>query len=357
MKQKTGFGIAALALGTVAPASGAAASHDTLRMMLVDVEGGSAALYVTPEGHSLLVDTGWPRGMGGPRVPAATTPPPTSSAERIVRAAKSLGLSRIDYVLVTHYHVDHVGGVADLLALMPVGTFVDHGPNRETPPPGATPAQLATATVTLYPAYLAAIAGRKHIVLPAGGQLRIDGLALTAVDSDGALIAKALPDGGEPGVGCDRTTTKTADGGEENPRSIGFLATWGKARIVSLGDTTWNMENRLVCPIDLIGRVDLMVATHHGSELSNSPALLNTLAPRIIVVANGPIKGGDAASFDNAMATPRIKEYWQLHYATRSVPNKNAPPERIANPVTAVDAANPLRIAVERSGEVTVSIP
>lgn len=356
MKHETLPRTAALVLGA-ALTLGAAAPRDTLRMVLVDVEGGSAALYVTPEGHSLLVDTGWPKGMGSrPPAPGATLPPTTSSAERIVRAAKALGISRIDYLLVTHYHVDHVGGVVDLLALMPVGTFVDHGPNRETPAPGATPGQLATATATLYPKYLAAIAGQKHIVMPAGGTLKIDGLVLTAVDSDRVVIKHPLAGGGEPGVGCDRTTTKTADGGEENPRSLGFLATWGKARIVSLGDTTWNMENQLVCPIDLIGRVDLMIATHHGSELSNSPTLLDTLAPRIIVVANGPVKGGDAATFHAAMASPRIKELWQLHYATRSGPGENALPERIANPAGVIDATNAIEVSVERSGKIEVSI-
>jgi len=347
----------ALLLGVTALTLGAAAPRDTLRMVLVDVEGGSATLYVTPEGHSLLVDTGWPKGLGGPPLaPGAAPAPTTSSAERIVSAAKALGLSRIDYVLVTHYHLDHVGGVADLLALMPVGTFIDHGPSREVPPAGATAAQLTGAPVTLFPKYLTAIAGKKHIVMRAGSTLNIDGLALTAVDSDGAVIARPLPAGGKPGAGCDRATTKLADGGEENPRSIGFVATWGKARILSLGDTTWNVENRLVCPIDLIGPVDLMVATHHGSDLSNSPALLDTVAPRVIVVANGPTKGGDAATFDTAMASPRLKELWQLHYATRSGPDKNAPPGRIANPAGVVDAANSLGINVERSGAIKVAI-
>ncbi|UAJ08696.1 ComEC/Rec2 family competence protein [Glacieibacterium megasporae] len=350
MKHAILIGAAALALGGAAP-------RDTLRMVLVDVEGGSATLYVTPEGHSLLVDTGWPKGMGGPAVAAGAMPPPaTSSAERIVRAAKALGLSRIDYVLVTHYHVDHVGGVQDLLALIPVGTFVDHGPNREVPPSGATAEQLTTATATLYPKYLAAIAGRKHIVMQPGATLKIDGLVLNAVDADGQVITHPLAQGGKPGVGCDRTTTKDANGGEENPRSIGFLATWGKARILSLGDTTWNVENRLVCPVDLIGPIDLMVATHHGSDLSNSPALLDSVAPRFIVVANGPTKGGDAATFDTAMASPRLKELWQLHYATRSGPEKNAPRNRIANLPGAPDMANALAITVDRSGAVAVAV-
>ena len=73
---------------------------------MVDVEGGAATLFVTPEGKSLLVDTGWPAGMGGARA-VAGAPPQPSSADRIVAAAHKLGINRIDYLLISHYHVDH----------------------------------------------------------------------------------------------------------------------------------------------------------------------------------------------------------------------------------------------------------
>ena len=89
-----------------------------LKVFFMDVEGGQATLFVTPAGESLLIDTGWP-GNGG------------RDADRIVAEAKKAGLSKIDYVLITHYHDDHVGGVPQLVARIPVGTFIDHGPNRE----------------------------------------------------------------------------------------------------------------------------------------------------------------------------------------------------------------------------------
>src|SRR5438132_9930441 len=78
----------------------------------IDVEGGGATLFVSPSGQSLLVDAGNP----GAR-----------DADRIAAAAKSAGLSQIDYVLISHFHSDHVGGVADLAARIPIRTFVDHG--------------------------------------------------------------------------------------------------------------------------------------------------------------------------------------------------------------------------------------
>src|SRR6059036_1230220 len=90
----------------------------SLQIYSVDVEGGQATLLVSPSGQSMLVDTGWP-GFEG------------RDADRIVSVAKAAGVQQIDYVLITHYHNDHVGGVTQLADKIKVGTFVDHGPNLE----------------------------------------------------------------------------------------------------------------------------------------------------------------------------------------------------------------------------------
>ena len=112
--------LAAIALLSGASATKAAlAAQKTLRVYFVDVEGGQATLFVTPEGQSLLIDTGWDGNSG-------------RDADRIVAAAKSAGLSKIDYVLITHFHEDHVGGAPQLAARIPIGTFIDHGENRES---------------------------------------------------------------------------------------------------------------------------------------------------------------------------------------------------------------------------------
>src|SRR3984957_11281006 len=110
--------ILALTLSSAAPMKSAPAAAKTLRIFFVDVEGGQATLFLTPAGQSLLIDTGWPGSNG-------------RDADRIVAAAKRAGLSKIDYVLITHYHVDHAWVIPQLLGRMPVGTFIDHGPNRE----------------------------------------------------------------------------------------------------------------------------------------------------------------------------------------------------------------------------------
>src|ERR1051325_11526482 len=117
--------IFAAALLTSALTLPAVAAQGTLKIVSVDVEGGGGTLFVTPEGKSLLIDSGWPANYG-------LLPSPDSaknSADRIVAAAKKLGVAKIDYLITTHYHMDHVGGLPDLVKRMPVDTFIDHGAN------------------------------------------------------------------------------------------------------------------------------------------------------------------------------------------------------------------------------------
>src|ERR1700761_7389496 len=97
----------------------ASAASDSLQVYFIDVEGGQATLFITPAGKSLLIDTGWPGHEG-------------RDADRLAAAAKTAGVRKFDYLLITHFHDDHVGGVPQLIQRIPVGTFIDHGPNRET---------------------------------------------------------------------------------------------------------------------------------------------------------------------------------------------------------------------------------
>jgi beta-lactamase superfamily II metal-dependent hydrolase len=327
-----------------------------LEITAIDVEGGAAALYVTPQGHSLLIDSGWPTGMGGIRAaPGETAPATPSSAERIVAVVRAAGLTRIDYLLITHYHIDHVGGAVELLSRFPVGTVIDHGPNREQPAENASARAAAAAPATNYPKYLAAIGQRPHRVMEPGDTLSIDDMKITAVNSDGAVLETPLGKG-QPGAGCSAATTNDDLGGEENPRSLGVLITYGRARVLSLADTTWNVENRLVCPRDLIGPVDLMFADNHGSDNSNSPPLLNTVQPRVVVFQNGPTKGAAAQSISTVLASARIHGVWQMHYAEQH-PDVNAPPANIANLSGREDIRYSLQIAVDRDGGLAFTNP
>ncbi len=347
MLERWNGGLAAWALAALCLLPAAAlAGSDTLLIEAIDVEGGAATLYITPERQSLLIDSGWPAEIG------AKDP---DSAQRIIASARRHGLSKLDYVLITHYHVDHVGGLSELLKEFPVGTVLDHGPNRETPPANMAPAFAAGQPATLYPKYIDAIRGHAHRTLAPGDTLSIGSLQLTVVTSDGVTIARALPGAGGAIAECAGMQPMAQDGGEENSRSVGLVMTFGRSRIAALGDLTWNMEKMLVCPRDKVGPVDLLVVSHHGSNFSNSPALLHALAPRVAIVDNGPKKGGDAETYETVSHSPRLRRLWQLHFAERAGPEHNVPETYIANPSATGDMNASLEVVVAKTGALTVT--
>ena len=320
MFQRTIAGVVAVCtLALVTAVAGAKPSapigSKDLRIIMVDVEGGAAVLFVTPEGKSLLIDTGWAPGLGGPRpIPGAPPPPPMpSSADRIAAAAASLGIRKIDYLIMTHYHADHLGGIQALVAKLPVGTFIDHGPNREEPPPNATPRQLAFATATLYPQWVAAYQGHEHITAQVGQTLDVGSMHLQFVTSDGHMPDTPLPGAGQPNSLCAGVPQMERDGGEENARSVGTLLTFGKTRILDLGDLTWNKEIELLCPANKIGKVDIYFVTGHGMNLSSSPPT-GALDPLIGLMQNGPTKGGDQEPIKTVNSYPGLEGFWRTHY-------------------------------------------
>src|SRR5689334_17045104 len=222
---------AALALGLLQSGFSVQAveASKPLQFYFVDVEGGQASLVVSPSGESLLIDTGWPGYEG-------------RDADRILAAAHQAGLKQIDYVLITHFHRDHVGGVPQLVDGMKVGTFVDHGPNLED----------SQVTRTDYAAYEKAIAGHAHVVVKPGWGLPIKGMKVQVVSAAGDLMTKPLPGAGEANPYC-KTAPAEAEDATENARSVGVLITYGKFRFLDLGDLTKKKEMELACPNNLIG--------------------------------------------------------------------------------------------------------
>ena len=333
----------------------AAEPSKDLRIAMVDVEGGAAMLFVTPEGKSLLIDTGWPPGMGGPRA-APGAPPPApgpSSADRIAAAAASLGVTRIDYLLMTHYHVDHVGGLDALLAKLPVGTFIDHGPNREDLPANANPRQSAMAPATTYPKWTAAYNGHEHISAQAGQKLDIGSIHLQFVTSDGKVLASPLAGAGQANPACASVPGLERNGGEENVRSLGTLITFGSTRILDLGDLTWNKEVELLCPTNKVGKVDVYMVTGHGMDLSSSPPTV-ALGPVVALMQNGPTKGGDEAVMKTLKSIPGLEGTWMEHRSVR-YPDLNPDPDYIANLEPSPDDGYAISVEITPKGEITVT--
>ena len=304
------------------PSATPPAEQKTLRVYFVDVEGGQATLFVTPEGQSLLIDTGWPGNEG-------------RDADRIVAAAKSAGLSKIDYVLVTHFHNDHVGGAPQLAARIPVGTFIDHGENRES---------TDAPTVQGWQAYQALLASGKYkrITPKPGDVLPIQGMRVEVISADGALIEKPLPGAGQQNAACEESETRPADK-TENLRSLGTLITFGKLRMLDLGDLTWDKEMELMCPVNKLGHVDVYIVSHHGWQQSSSPALVYGIAPRVAIMDNGAKKGGTPSTWDIIEKSPHLENLWQVHFSDEGGAAHNVPAEFIANP-QGTDAGNYLEL-------------
>jgi hypothetical protein len=237
---------------------------------------------------------------------------------------------------------------------MPVGTFIDHGANREefTPQPPNNLTPNASHPVSLYPKYEAATAGHAHRIVKAGDKVAIGSLVLDFVTADGVPITRPLVPGQAPTPHCD-VPGKSEIGGEENVRSTGFVATYGKARILDLADTTWDQEKKLVCPANLLGRIDLNIVSHHGSQLSSSPPLIAAIRARVALVANGERKGGDKATFDTLAAEVPKPVVWQVHQATRE-PEANRPADYIANLDGVPDNRFAIRAEVSKDGTIKV---
>lgn len=274
----------------------------------LDADGGQTTLIVSPSGQSLLVDAGWPDRDG-------------RYLSRLQAAMKDAGITRIDHLLITHYHVDHVGGVPDLVKHIDVGEFIDHGENREETNMGRQG----------YEAYLKAIEGKPRRIVKPGDTIQIPGLSIVVLTADGEHISAVPGIKAQPNPYCATERKWDADD-TENARSAGFLLTYGKFKFLDLGDLTGAKEVAMVCPNNPIGTVDLYLVSHHGMDWSNSRALVHAVHPRVAIMNNGSHKAGMPVAWQIVHDSPGIEDLYMLHTAEGSDAAHNSPEALIANP-------------------------
>jgi competence protein ComEC len=294
-------------------------ARTTLDIYVIDVEGGNAVLFVGPSGESLLMDTG------------NVAPGAVRDAGRIMAAVHDAGLTQIDHLIVTHWHGDHFGGLAELAPQIPIREFIDHGPNVQ---PGAAADEFLQKT------YPQLITNAKHTVAKPGDKIRMGGVDVLVVASAGEIIKTPLPGGGKLNPEC--ANFKPGENNAEDPQSVGIHITFGKFRAVHLGDLTKNKEFELMCPNNRLGTVDVLLGLHHGQASSNSPVMVHALHPRVAIMNDGTRKGGEPETMQTIHSSPGLEDLWQLHFSLLSGQEYTQPGMFIANTVDDPQPAMPI---------------
>jgi len=305
----------------------AAAAGRSLEIYFIDVEGGASTLLVTPDGESVLIDTGYGQREG--RDPA-----------RVMAAIRAAGVDRIDVFVATHLHNDHVGGLPELAERVPIGVIVDYG----------EPLGIDRMVNNVIRAYRPVRDAHTAQQVKPGDRLPLTGVRADVVSAGGDLLETPLAGAGQATPGCDAAEDHAEDG-TENYRSVGLMIEHGAFRFLALGDLSGNTLTRIVCPIDRLGPVSAYLVAHHGDYDSNVPALYAALRPRVAILNNGPAKGGSPDAFRTLHGLAGLENLWQLH-ASRVA--RNAGDDFVANFDNTTDG-NWIHLSAQDDGSFTVT--
>jgi beta-lactamase superfamily II metal-dependent hydrolase len=299
----------------------------SLEIWVVDTEGGKAALYVSPTGETALIDSGFPGGR---------------DIERIMAAIAEAGVKQIDYLVSTHYHVDHIGNVTELAKRIPIMTYVDHGPSVEgptvtqiPPAPDGLPITKPREQIEGFQAAYAELYNKaKHLVVKPGDRVPITGLEWRIATSAGNVLKTPLPGGGKPNPYCANFTPMAGTAGLNDPddaQSVGSVIILGQFRALDFGDLWRTEELELMCPTNPIGTIDLYFASSHGAIASGSLPFVHGIQPRVALMQNGTRKGGAPGPMQTILSSPGLETLWQMHWSHNATIEHNSPGLFIAN--------------------------
>ena len=280
-----------------------------LDIYFVDVEGGAATLIITPEGESILIDSGYPDFGGRDR-------------DRIVKVAKEEAkIEQIDHAMVSHWHLDHYGNHATLTEKIRIASFWDRGIPDDLQEDKRFEERIG--------GYRKASQNQSKTV-KAGDMLPLKSgrtpLSVKIVTASREVIAND----GDPNPFA-KEHEAIAEDKSDNAASVSSLWQFGSFRFLTCGDLTWNIEAKLMTPNNPIGKVDVFMVTHHGLPSSNNPVLVKAVDPIVAVMCNGPTKGGAESTQQTLRQVESLKHLYQLHRNVKLGPKEQTSKKFIAN--------------------------
>ena len=330
-----------------------------LMIFVVDVGHGNAVFVLAPSGQVMLLDTGAP-----------------FAADRMLAFMEQHGIKKIDYLVISHFEADHMGGAPRISEKVPIANFVDHGESvvygkddgwwRQRRGPWFREG-MGKQYDRSFEVYKAARAKSQHIVVKPGDRVPVEGLEVVVVSSAGKTITEPLAGSGAANPAC-AGVDRRADDDAEDGQSVSVVGRYGKFRFADFGDLTWNTSNAMFCPRNLIGTVDAYVVTHHAQSMpremgeyyyglsSCSPAEVFGLSPRAAIITMGALghKQGTPDAMKALHSVPGL-ELWQTEYI-RDGGEKgyNGPEPFIANMGEPSDKVPYIQVAASADGSFIV---
>jgi hypothetical protein len=222
--------------------------------------------------------------------------------------------------------------MAELASRISIRDFIDHGANVQPSP---------AADEFIQKAYPGLYGASRHTVVRPGDRIPMAGLDVRIVTSAGETIRMPLPGAGRANPLCAAFKPRDVDT-SENAQSVGSHISFGKFRVLHLGDLTANKEADLMCPDNRLGAVDLFVVSHHGQPVSNTDVLVHAIQARVAIMNNGTRKGGQPDAMRVIHTAPGLEDLWQLHFSLLSGQEYTVPGLFVANTVDQEPAVMPI---------------
>src|SRR4051794_10979190 len=280
------------------------------RIFFVDVGTGASTLIVSPTGKTLLVDGG-----------------PPGSGAKISGLLATLGITTIDFTVITHYHIDHMGGMIEVLNAGKVaGTSFDNGDDPSVQPPGTSTSPISTRGTYLN--YVAATI--------AGGAIRQTAVPGTVIDLGGGMRATIVAAGGRFVSGG--SVPITTD--DLNSESISTLIEYNNFDYLVSGDLTGGGSTSTAKTPDvetyvaqMVGDVDVVQLDHHGSTTANNQGFLSALKAEVAFAQTGDNNGFGHPNRETANKFLNTPDTAGVSFPGSGVPPTAASPALSSGPV------------------------